>query len=152
MKIECLTNVDANYLNGKFYIKNIDFLSIREIEFVWNACNKNIETLIKWFDTIGIKYNSIGVYGNNITYSIDGEELLLSSLSSGERMLLFLLACKEVNKPVVVIGLLENLDDDHAKIFQDNLLNFNGLTILTLDYGFYLMYTKLLGGVSNNEK
>ena len=84
----------------------------------------------KWFKIIGIKYDSISINGNAILYKVGDKELGLSDLSSGERLILYLLACKVSDKPIVVQSLFERLGNRLEQVVYDNLLDYKSLTVI----------------------
>lgn len=62
------------------------------------------------FHQIGVKFDKIQIMEEGyIAYSVNGKVLSLSKLSSGERFILYLLACKILNKKVLAIELFERL-------------------------------------------
>ena len=105
---------DDSILQKTNYINGIDFLDGDQCNFIVNAAKNNIETIKSWFNILGIKYNSVYIINNSIRYTIENNELSLSDLSSGERYILYLLAGKKIEKPIVAGGLFERLGSKYA--------------------------------------
>lgn len=119
------------YVGLKTIIDGVTFLNSKEISLIYKACDGSISKLCTLFNSIGIEYDKIDIMQKSyISYSIGENNLSLSQLSSGERFLLYLLACRETNTEIVAVGLFERLGDRLTEVVYDELRDFNGLTIL----------------------
>lgn len=121
---------DDSILLSKTVIDGVTFLIYQECLEVVQAANFELCTVEKWFKIIGIKYDSISINGNAILYKVGDKELGLSDLSSGERLILYLLACKVSDKPIVVQSLFERLGNRLEQVVYDNLLDYKSLTVI----------------------
>lgn len=121
---------DDGIFQKKEVISDINFLTSEEGMEVLQAANSDINTLEKWFYIIGIKHDSIKINGQQIVYSVGNVELSLAQLSSGERILLYLLACKVSNKPIIVKSLFERMGNRLENVVYNNLTDYENLTII----------------------
>lgn len=65
-----------------------------------------------------------------IAYSVNNKTLSLSKLSSEERFILFLMACKKIDASVLAIGLFERLGKRLTDVVYNNLIDYNNLVVL----------------------
>lgn len=134
MKIIRNQNIkDTSVLLKYRVIENINFLNKDDCKFIVESANHNINTIKKWYDIIGIQYSNIEIIANNyIIYTVNNESLMLADLSSGERLLLFLLACKNVNEQnILVRSLFERLGSRLTDVVCNNLTDYEGLTVIS---------------------
>ncbi len=132
MKIIDVENIkDASVFRKTHTVDGITFLSIDECKVVLEASNNNLETIKKWFDLIGVKYDDININnGTYITYSVNKNVLQLADLSSGERYILYLMACKSLNKKVIANGLFERLCSRLQKVVCNELVDYDNLIVV----------------------
>lgn len=126
-------NMYENLDTSKYvYIDKVYFMYPHEIDKVLEACKHDANKLREWFDTIQINYDSLEIIENNyIVYYINGEKLSLQNLSSGEQTLLYMLAYKELNEPILVWALLERIGKRLADIIVKQFKNYD-LTIVMI--------------------
>lgn len=101
-------------------------------KFILEAAHYDINTITEWFNTIGIEYSNIEIITNGyIIYKVKEESLMLADLSSGERLLLYLLACKNKGENgILVRSLFERLGSRLTKVVKNNLFSYNGLVVV----------------------
>lgn len=121
---------DDSILQTMTVISGVTFLIKEQCMEVLNAADNSKDKLKQWFDIIGIKYDELNVEGKNINYIVNNTELSLSDLSSGERLLLYLLACKISNKPLVVKSLFERLGNRLEQVVFENLSDYTNLIVI----------------------
>mgnify|MGYP001129350366 CR=1 FL=1 len=121
-----------NYDNFKGEIVDgVSFLVSDQIVNVYDACCGDIDKLINMFKIVGVKFDHINVMMKScISYSVDGLDLTLADLSSGERFVLYLLACKKLKEEVLAIGLFEILGSRLMNVVYEELRDYENLTIL----------------------
>lgn len=133
-KLINIEDVDKDFLRRNYNIDNVSFLAMEDCSFVYNSCNGDMDAIRGWFDKIGIKYDSLSFVGELLVYSINGKQLLLSDLSSGERYLLFLLACKNVNRKVVALSLFERLGGRLEDLVYNEFKDYDNLTVIIFNF------------------
>ncbi len=122
---------DASVFRKTYTVDGITFLSLDECKVVLEASNNNLETIKKWFDLIGVKYDDININnGTYITYSVNKNILQLADLSSGERYVLYLMACKNLKKKVIANGLFERLCSRLQKVVCNELADYDNLVVV----------------------
>lgn len=115
-------------------LDGISFLESRQTTIVYDACCGDINKLITMFKIVGIKFDHINVMMKScISYSVDGLDLTLADLSSGERFVLYLLACKKLKEEVLAIALFEVLGDRLMNVVYDYLTDYDSLIILLMN-------------------
>jgi hypothetical protein len=111
-------------------LDEVNLTDWEERNTIFEACKGDINIITEWFNTIGIKYDSIEIRNNKIHYIINNIELDLFDLSHGERMLLYLIACKQFNKKVAIKGLFERLGTRLTNVVAETLLDYENLIIV----------------------
>lgn len=112
-------------------INGVSFLDSDQVAFIYKVCDGDMSNLCSMFNQIGIKFDSIQIMQEDyIAYSVNNKTLSLSKLSSGERFILYLLACKKVDISVLAIGLFERLGKRLTDVVYDNFLDYNNLVVL----------------------
>lgn len=112
-------------------VDGVSFLDSKQTSLVYKACNGSKDTLCNLFHRVGIKFDDINILQEDyISYCVNGEILPLSKLSSGERFVLYLVACKKTNTPVLAVGLFERLGNRLADIVYEELRDYANLIIL----------------------
>lgn len=134
MKIVNFKNISNEFIRRNYVIDNVSFLSRDECTFIYNSCDKDINILKCWFDKIGIVYNNLFFIGDSVFYTIDNMQFCLSDLSSGERYLLYLMACKKVNKEVVALSLFERLGGALEDVVYNEFKDYNNLTVVVFSF------------------
>lgn len=134
MKILDIKYVDDKLLNSESVKDEVLFLNSDECRFIYEASNGNITTVENWFKVIGIKHDNIYFTGKFLVYRKDGVDLTLPDLSSGERFVLYLLACKEVGRKVIALSLLERLGGRLEHIVYNEFKDDDFLTIITYNF------------------
>ena len=114
-------------------ITEVTFLDTDSCDFIVEASNNNVNTIKNWFNTIGVEYTDISLVGNDITYYIEDKALKLSSLSSGEAYILYLLACKAENKKICAFSVLEIMGSRLQNIVYEQFKDYSELTIVTFN-------------------
>ena len=110
------------------YGDGVTFLDADQRKTVIDACGKNVDILKNWFNTIKVNYNNWVIHDNDISYSINNaSDLTMSDLSSGERFLLFLLACKTLNMPLIAAGLFERTGNRLENIATNIIRDYDNL-------------------------
>lgn len=129
--------IHCNAINQKLYTKYViidgmSFTDREDCQLVIDAANSNIETIKKWFDIIGIKYSNIKIVSSYAIYTVgDNKDLMLADLSSGERLLLYILACKTLNKQnLLVQSLFERLGTRLTDVCYDIIRDYEDLTVV----------------------
>jgi len=116
---------NGNVLNG------VSFLDSDQVALIYNVCNGSALELNIMFNQIGVKFDDISIMREDyIAYSVNDKVLSLSKLSSGERFILFLMACKKMNSPVLAIGLFERLSKRLTDVVYNNFKDYDNLIIL----------------------
>lgn len=112
-------------------VNGISFLDSDQVAFIYKVCNGNMLNLGTMFNQIGIKFDRIQIMQEDyIAYSVNNKTLSLSKLSSGERFILFLMACKKIDASVLAIGLFERLGKRLTDVVYNNLIDYNNLVVL----------------------
>lgn len=130
MKIVKYTDISDRKLRTSNCIDGVTFLLSDEHELVKEAA-VNVETIKKWFDIVGIKYDNINMIGNRFIYNIGDKQMDLSELSSGERYIIYLLACKKLGKHVIAQGLFERMGSRLEGVIFNNLMDYENLIVVT---------------------
>lgn len=130
MKIIDIQSISNDCIFQKVQTVNgISFLDSEQIMIVLDAvANKN--TIKGWFDKIGINYSDIKLYNNMIFYKIKNQWLPISELSSGEKYLLYLFACKQLKREVIALGLFERIGGRLESVVLKELWDYRSLTIV----------------------
>lgn len=138
-----------NYNNFKGEIVDgVSFLESDQMAIVYEACNGSKEKVAEMFKKIGIKFERINVVMRScISYSVDGIDLTLADLSSGERFVLFLMACKKLKEEVLAIGLFEILGDRLMDVVYEELRYYSGLTVLLFNVCLDLKFNPYMEGI-----
>lgn len=138
MKIIRIDNIkDDTILQRMSYINGVTFLDIDQRKTVIDACNKDVNTLKSWFKIIKINYNDIVIHDNDVSYSVNNtSDLTLSDLSSGEKFLLYLLACKATEQPLIAAGLFERLGSRLEGVATNIIKDYDKLILIY--YNAYL--------------
>ncbi|MCM1222807.1 MAG: hypothetical protein NC548_50955 [Lachnospiraceae bacterium] len=113
-------------------IDGISFLNRDDQKFIVDAANHDIDKIKEWFNIIGIKRDDISIMADNyIVYTVNGKTLMISDLSSGERLLLYTLACREVNKQGIILkSLFERLGSRLTKVAEEVLKDYNNIIVI----------------------
>lgn len=121
-----------DYVNFTGMVVNgVSFLDSDQIAFIYRVCDSNVPELSTMFNKIGIKFDKIQIMQEDyIAYSVDGKILSLSKLSSGERFILYLMACKKVDISVLAIGLFERLGKRLTDVVYEELRDYRNLIVL----------------------
>lgn len=132
MKIIDIDNIKDSSVFGKQQnVNGVSFLNKSEIDIVLKAANNDVNTIRNWFDIINIRYDKLYLVAKMPVYIVDGEELFLSNLSSGERFLLYIIACKQLEMQIVAKGLFERLDSKLTPNIIELLRCYKNLTVIT---------------------
>ena len=75
-------------------------------------------------------YDDIKLDGVTVSYKVNNIWLSLADLSSGERNLLYLLACKRLNRKVILWGLFERLGERLTNLALTELKDYENLIIV----------------------
>lgn len=132
MRIIDVENIkDSSVFRKTHTIDGVTFLNIDECNLVLEASNNNLDVIKGWFDLIGIKYQDIVINnGNHIIYFVNNHSLQLADLSSGERYILYLIACKKLKKKVIANGLFERLCSRLQKVVCNELADYDNLIVV----------------------
>lgn len=134
MRIRSIDCFDDYIKFNGIIVDGVSFLDSDQIALLYHAVNGNISELHTMFHQIGVVFDDIVTFREDyISYSVKNHVLSLSKLSSGERFLLFLLACKKLNMMVIAIGLFERLGKRLINVVYDNLQDYNNLIILLVN-------------------
>lgn len=107
------------------------FIYSSECEKFMDAANHSEDTIKDWFSIAGVTYNKLKLTKNNVIYTVeDGSELILSDLSTGEQLVLYLLACKQNNEKIAMHGLFERLDGKMVQRIENQLIDYENLIII----------------------
>lgn len=137
MKYIHIKNIkDDSILQKRDFISSVTFIDSDTCNTVAEACSHGVNTLKSWFNTIGIEYTKIIIVHNTIRYVVDGIVLSLSDLSSGERYMLYLLACKQLHKELIAGGLFERLGSRLETVATNIVKDYDELTIIV--YNAYI--------------
>lgn len=118
-------------------VNGVSFLDLKQIALVYKACGGNKEMLCDLFHRVGIKFDDINILQEDyISYCVNGKMLPLSKLSSGERFILYLIACKVTDTSVLAVGLLERLGDQLMDVVYKELKDYNNLIILWVNASY----------------
>lgn len=113
-------------------IDGISFLNRDDQKFIVDAANHNTDKIEEWFSIIGIKHDNISIMADNyVVYTVNNKTLMVSDLSSGERLLLYTLACREVNKQNIILkSLFERLGSRLTKVAEGILKDYNNVIVI----------------------
>lgn len=134
MKIIDIKNVDDSIFQKNNLIKGVSFLDMEDCMFIYTASKGSISVIKSWFDKIGVIYDSIYFVGKMVVYTVQNVELTLSNLSSGERYILYLLACKNVNKKVIAVSLFERLGSRLEHVVYNEFKDYDFLVVITYNF------------------
>lgn len=129
MKIVNYDKISDKVLRTSECVNGITFLSSEQNDLIIETA-KDADRLKQWFDRIGIKYENIDIIGSRFVYKVGDKQLDLSDLSSGEKYILYLMACKQVNKEIIAQGLFERLGSRLEKVVLENFADYDALTVV----------------------
>lgn len=136
MKIYRCEDFKRIELDGFYDIKKrIDLISKSEVRNILNACNYNEETLKNWINLIGVNCESVKILDEAILFTVNNKELMISRLSSGERMILYIIACKKLNKKLVIHSLFERLGKRLRNVLDDVAYDYENLVVILYNTG-----------------
>lgn len=144
MKIISITKVDESIYNNDAYIKHSLFSKEEDFHFVYEVSGGDISVIKAWMDKIWIKYDTVYFINERVMYTINGVELTLSDLGSGERMLLYLLACKAAKKELIIGSLFERMGGKYEYFVYDEFKDEDFLTVIIFNYIIPREYKYLL--------
>jgi hypothetical protein len=131
MKIIYVDDIkDQSILKRIETINGVYFMDKEQCNVIISAANNSIDTLKEWFNIIGIQYDNIKIINENIVYTVNKKDLYLADLSSGERYILYLLACKQLNANIIAEGLLERLGNRLRNVVKEHLTNYSNLIVV----------------------
>ena len=134
MKIIDIRYVDDSVFMNKSVKNNVLFLNSDDCKFIYEASNGNIDVIKNWFNIIGVCYDDVYFIGKLLVYKVDDVVLALPDLSSGERFILYLLACKYVNKEVIVVSLFERLGSRLERVVYNEFKDYDLLTVIIYSF------------------
>lgn len=115
--------------------KSINLVSREEIMTIINACDHDEETLKDWINILGVNCQSVKILNVGIIFTVDNTDLLISELSSGERMILYIIACKKLNKKLVIHSLFERLGRRLRDVLDDVAYDYENLIVVLYNSG-----------------
>lgn len=136
MKIYMEDDFNINEFYDSYEIKKeIRLVSPIEIENILKACNNDKLVLKKWIRLIGVDCDDVMILYNNAMYRLDDKLLALSQLSSGQRIMLYIIACKKLEKKLVIHGLFERIGTYLRGVLDDVVYDYENLVILLYNSG-----------------
>lgn len=124
-----IKNIDI--FNKAKVIKRATLTNYNDRIKILKAANYSTDIIKKWFNIIGIRFDTVIIEGNTISYIVDNNKLSLTDLSHGERYLLILLALKANNEKVIAESLFEVIGTKLRKVAVKNLADYENLLVIT---------------------